>query len=1031
MSPPASLPREVLNTLAAVRRRRRALALLQAGCWAVGALCLAVGLLYVVPLTGSAPTWARIGARVWVAASVLVPLGVFVVPVWRRTRSWLSVARAVDDRVPGTEDRLLTAVDLAGALDAHSLDADPETQRLARAQLESSRDAAAQVVPERLLPVGGLPTNTLLGPGLAAFALCALILAPDRLDPSLAALFGPVPDAEADGAVPDADDLAVTLTLRNLDIRLVPPAYSGREELVLEGTTGDFQALPGTRVFLEADTSGGGRSAVVVLDGRDDPVPGDLDGKHVAAEFVTGNGASYRIEMARGLGREPLRSRTFAIERLPDRAPELEVLAPGGQLTLSADETVPLQVRADDDFALSRLERVVYRGGQELHRTPIADVSGEPSHDQLIRWGPAELDGEGGELLVVVEAWDNDTVNGPKVTRSRPVEIYVPTARDLHRKVLELKEQLSTAALDLLADLLVVNAQGTALDERDAILEAHDRQDLLAGEFFKIADQLLPGMAADELDKGNSYVGILQIVRNFDARWSVVVEHVETVFRKHRQSRVHRVTIMELIAKRDDVIGELERLILDLAAFIDLHRGAEMRGDLADLGNKFAEMQDLLRRAQDGEMLDDDLARQMDALERRMQDLARKLAERSTGPDDGFMNQMPNEMSKDAMAEVRELLAEGRFDEAMEKLRQMDEAVANMEQKLDSEIDDMAGAQAAEEIDEELTAAIERARELERQQEQVLEELGELAEKFGEQGMSEQERAALLQDMAELSEQIRRIEDPEADPFVRPGVRRTAWRASQEAAQMAEAFQGQQLDDAAAYGREAQELLREAAQELTSDANTNADARPARDTARSAAKLAGSIAERLEQAQRRQRAQQRQAQGAGQQAAQRQGGVAQGVGELGQTMEQMGGSAFNPARGRQNLENAEDLMRRAQGRAASGDPGRAQAAGKDGLSQLQQFRQSMEDARESLRQGGKPGGEPGSMMSGAPGGNGAPRRDSQADGNSETGAPVEMTDPDEFVGPEAYRALLQEGAQGDTPERYKPLNGTYYEELVR
>jgi hypothetical protein len=44
---------------------------------------------------------------------------------------------------------------------------------------------------------------------------------------------------------------------------------------------------------------------------------------------------------------------------------------------------------------------------------------------------------------------------------------------------------------------------------------------------------------------------------------------------------------------------------------------------------------------------------------------------------------------------------------------------------------------------------------------------------------------------------------------------------------------------------------------------------------------------------------------------------------------------------------------------------------------------------------------------------------------------VELTDPDEFDGPEAYRALLQEGAQGDAPDRYKPLNGTYYEELVR
>ncbi len=1005
--------------------------MLQALCWTAAALALGAGVLLFVSFEGTAPSLARLGARIWIGAAAIVPLLVFVVPAWRRTRSWLAVARAVDDRVPATEDRLLTAVDLATALDEDSLAADPETQRLARAQLTSSTDAAGQVVPEQILPVTGLHGSTLIGPGLATLVLCALILSPDRLDPALQALFGPVPLAEVDAEDATPGELPVTLTLRNVNIKLVPPAYSGREELVLEGTTGDFQALPGTRVILEADASGGGNGARVILANpdTDDVVhPAQVDGKELEADFHTGNGESYRIEVTRGLGREPLRSRTFFIERLPDHPPELEVLAPAGQLTLNGEDTVPLQVRADDDFALSRLERVILKGRDELSRVSVADVKGSPSHEQLLRWGPAELGGKGGELSIVLEAWDNDTVNGPKVTRSRPVEVYVPTAQDLHRKVLRLKEALGTAALDLLADLLVVNAQGTSLDERDAILEAHDRQQLLAADFFRVGSELLRAMASDELEQGAAFAGIDQIISNFDARWTVVVEMVETTFRKHKHPRVHRVTVLDLVRERDSTIQELERIVLDLEAFADLHRGDQLRGDLADLGNQFAEMQDLLRRAQDGEMVDEDLQKQMDELEKRMQELAQKLAERSSGPDDGFMNQMPNELSKDMMAEARELMAQGKFEEAMEKLRQMDEALSDMEQQLDTEAGEMAGGQAAEELDAELSAAIERARELEKQQEEVLQQLGELTERFGDQGMSEQERAALIQDMAELREKIDQIEDPNTDPFVRPGVRRTAWRASQEVSQMAEAFGEQRMDDAASFGRETQDLMREAAQELGAEARTDPEAKSARDAARSAAKLAGSIAERLEQAQGRQRAQQREAQKAGQGAGRQQGQVAQGVGELGQQMEEMGGSAFNPARGRENLKNAEELMRRAQGRARDGDPGRAQSAGRDGLSQLQQFRQSMENARESLREGGKPGGGKPGMARGQ--GGRSQQRDSQGADN-EHGAPVEMTDPDEFVGPEAFRALLQEGAQADTPDRYKPLNGTYYEELVR
>ena len=44
---------------------------------------------------------------------------------------------------------------------------------------------------------------------------------------------------------------------------------------------------------------------------------------------------------------------------------------------------------------------------------------------------------------------------------------------------------------------------------------------------------------------------------------------------------------------------------------------------------------------------------------------------------------------------------------------------------------------------------------------------------------------------------------------------------------------------------------------------------------------------------------------------------------------------------------------------------------------------------------------------------------------------VEMPDPEDFVGPEAFRSLVQEGAGEDAPERYRPFNHSYYEELVR
>lgn len=1021
MSPSASLPSSLLRKLASVRRRRRALALAQAACWTAFGLALLAGALSFSAAVPAA-SWVRVLARLWVLAWIAVPIVVLVVPPWRRTASLSSLARAVDDRVPGTADGLLTAVDLAQAIDTGGI-AEPETRRLADLHLGRADAAAELVKPAQLLPLSGLHWTTLLGPITALIVAAAWVMVPGRFDVGWQGVFGPVPGQE-EPEVAGAEEEPVSLALRNVSIRLVPPAYAKRTEVVLDGTTGDIVALPGTQVFLSADASGSGKSVQVELEGSEDPIPGMLSGKHAEVSFTTTNFTWYRVVMPRGLGRDPLQTRRFKIEVLPDRSPELEVNAPPGPITLAASDSIPLNVRASDDFALSRLEQVVFDGPKEIWRQSIAEVDGLGSHDGLVRWSPESLQGKGGELQFVVEAWDNDTVNGPKVTRSRALEIYVPTAQDQHRKALQLKEALHAAAVDLLADVLVANAvpEKRTPTLRAQTLDIHDSQARLADAFFRTAGTLFEAMIRDELETGNSYAGIVQLVENLDTRWSAVVELVENQIRTIDRPAVHPVILRDLVTLRVPVIEELEQIVLDLSAFIDLHRGDAMRGDLAALGAQLGDMQDLLRRAADGEPISEEMEAAMEALKQRMAELAKKLAERTPGPDDGFTNSMPGEMSKSALEEAQELMRQGRYEEAMEKLRQADEALAQMEQSIAQESDQMAGAQAAESMQQALSEAIAEAKKLEAQQEEVLKATEDLADKYSDPE-SQEEMEEIARDVASLKEQVEELREGGGDPFAPTTSERARVRAASfEASGIESALAEGMADEAAAYAREAQDDLKQAAAAASSGERAKAE--------RAAGKLAGSIAQRLEEMEAARRRGQGQAQRAGQPTAERQGGVANGVGQLKQAMEEMGGSAFNPAQGRESLDNAEQLMRRAQGQLGQGDPTRAGSAGKDGLNQLRQFRQGLESAQQAMQQGGppRPGGQGESTA-----GQGRPRRDSEGQdlNNPEDSGRVEVSDPDEFVGPEAYRALLQEGAQGDAPERYKPLNGTYYEELVR
>ncbi len=86
-----------------------------------------------------------------------------------------------------------------------------------------------------------------------------------------------------------------------------------------------------------------------------------------------------------------------------------------------------------------------------------------------------------------------------------------------------------------------------------------------------------------------------------------------------------------------------------------------------------------------------------------------------------------------------------------------------------------------------------------------------------------------------------------------------------------------------------------------------------------------------------------------------------------------------------------------------------------------------------MQPGQRMGGTGGGMASNSPGGRQSNPWDraEEWNGTDPRGAEVELSHPDDFVTPEAFRALIQEEAAGEAPERYVPLNNSYYEELVK
>jgi len=1031
MRTPDNLPASLAQALARVGRRRRLQALVAAACWAAlgGALLVAVAPL-AAGLDG-VPGWLVWLARCWLMVWLVVPLAVLVVPPWRRTATALQLARAVDDRVPETRDGLMVAVDLAGALDAGRLRDDPITLHLARDTIHAAAAQANRVRPAELLPWSRLGRSVLLGPLAAGLAAAALSMAPGPFVVGLEALLlTPARTAAADAEPEREDELPVTLTLRNVVVTLEPPAYTGREPLILEGTSGDFRALPGTAVTLEADLPAGGSEATVAWSGEEDPPPewtAPVRDEALSIRFVTPGAGGYRVLLNRGRLREPLRSRLFRVEALPDDPPDLEVTGPPGDLELHPADELSLVVRSSDDFALSKLELTVVKANRVIARVPIGSVEGLSHFEDVVRWSPLEL-GTGGDLELVVEAWDNDTVNGPKVTRSRPLDVYVPTAEDHHRRVLASKRRLLDQALDLLADLLVANHRAEETLERDALTDAFDHQDRLARGFFETARELAAAMEQDQYEREAVYAGIGQLTENLARRWELVREVVETRVRHAPGASVPTSTVRALVEARRGTVAELEQIVLDLAAFIDLQVGDRIAAEMAELDAGMADMAELLRKAEDGQPVDEELARALQELEQQLLELSRELGERSRGPDDGFANQLPQDLGQDLLSELQDLIEQGRHAEAMERLQQAMETVAEMREGLQKESEEWAGGQLASQLQAQMEDAMARADELARQQQEVIDATEELERRVGgADGMGEDERQELLEDMDRLQEMVTGLPPEGMDPAARGSMREWTRPAGRSASRMRDAFAGGDREAALEYAAEAAAYLDEAAVEVAQAERQGfrEGIRQAKEETRQAGRLADDIADRLSRAEQRARRAQSRASSESGPIQEQQTGVRQGVRELQEQLQQMGSSAFNPASGRANLESAGQMMERATGRLSQGRTGPALQSERDALQQLQSFQESMQQARQAMQGQGRGSGQRRGMMAGNPW-----QRLDRHDG-WEDGGEVEMPDPEDFVSPEAWRALVQEEAGGDAPERYKPLTGSYYEEIVR
>jgi hypothetical protein len=423
----------IRRLLGVVRARYRALTMCQAIVRAALAASAIVGLSLVV-------VWAAsfVIRSPWLVAvaGLVAVLSVLAAVVWglkplARAPSDARIARFIEERVPELEDRLATAVDVAGTGTSRA------SVLIAPLVADVARRAAGvdvdDVVPRRQLRRGGVlavaATMVFLmvaivarGPARQSVDAASLVLFPERIhvdvrpgdalvragtaltvDARIAGNRAPVSarlevrngeswqstEMSADAgsfraslapAVSDFQYRVVAGTLvsptysvkvaypprvTRIDVDYVyPPALDLRPRTETDG--GDVYAPAGTDVRLHIYADRPAATGRLSMSNGASIALSSATPTEMTATLKVSNDGSYRVALADRDGMTDGEQTEYFIRLLDDRPPEVHIVKPASDRSVTPLEEVDIEAQADDDYGLDRVELVyAVRGQQE------------------------------------------------------------------------------------------------------------------------------------------------------------------------------------------------------------------------------------------------------------------------------------------------------------------------------------------------------------------------------------------------------------------------------------------------------------------------------------------------------------------------------------------------------------------------------------------------------------------------------------------------------------------------------------------
>lgn len=345
--------------------------------------------------------------------------------------------------------------------------------------------------------------------------------------------------------------------LRSLGITLQPPDYTNLPAEELPQGTGNITALQGTEVHVRLRSSIAGTRAWLALD-SDHP---DVILENLAGSMTVHEASTYRIVLESPSGVRNLDPITYSITPLFDRYPLVEILSPEARADMDFELLVPIRMRIEDDFGVSRLtlswRLSESRFGDTMESFQEMILALPTSSEAEYMWDldvTTELDIVPGDVVsYFLTVWDNDGYRGPKMSSSKIHTLRLPSITERYEKLEATQNETESGLESLLSETERVREQFDELrDELRRKQDASwdDRQNL---EGLQQAQQQLQ-RRVDEL--ASTMADAAQQMSDHD----LVSDELLDVFQELQNvtSEINSPELLEALQELESALSELD-----------------------------------------------------------------------------------------------------------------------------------------------------------------------------------------------------------------------------------------------------------------------------------------------------------------------------------------------------------------------------------------------------------------------------------------------------------------------------------------